>query len=111
MAEEALRETGERLRLAQAAGGVGTWEWNATTDEANWSAEAWELFEPGGSGDVTYERWLKMIHPDDRERAARTVSQALAGASYSDEFRVVHPGGEIVWLEARGRVERTGNGR
>ncbi len=109
MAEEALRETGERLRLAQAAGGVGTWEWNATTDEANWSAEAWELFEPGGSGDVTYERWLEMIHPDDRERAARTVSQALAGASYSDEFRVVHPGGEIVWLEARGRVERTGN--
>ncbi len=111
MAEEALRETGERLRLAQAAGGVGTWEWNATTDEANWSAEAWELFEPGGSGDVTYERSLKVIHPDDRERVARTVSQALAGASYSDEFRVVHPGGEIVWLEARGRVERTGSGQ
>ena len=65
MAEEALRETGERLRLAQAAGGVGTWEWNATTDEANWSAQAWELFEPGGSGDVTYERWLRVIHPDD----------------------------------------------
>ena len=107
MAEEALRETGERLRLAQAAGGVGTWEWNATTDEANWSAEAWELFEPGGSGDVTYERWLKVIHPDDRERAARTVSQALAGASYSDEFRVVHPGGEIV--VARGARSRGAN--
>jgi len=111
MAEEALRETGERLRLAQAAGGVGTWEWNATTDEANWSAEAWEIFEPGGSGDVTYERWLKVIHPDDRERAARAVSHALAGASYSDEFRVVHPGGEIAWLEARGRVERTRSGQ
>ncbi|HEY6599090.1 MAG TPA: ATP-binding protein, partial [Pseudomonadales bacterium] len=109
MAEEALRETGERLRRAQAAGGVGTWEWNATTDEANWSAEAWELFEPGGSGDVTYERWLQSLHPDDRERAARTVSQALAGASYSDEFRVAHPGGETAWLEARGRVERTGS--
>jgi PAS domain S-box-containing protein len=109
VAEETLRETGERLRLAQAAGGVGTWEWNATTDEANWSAEAWKLFEPGGSGGVTYERWLNMIHPDDRERVARAVSRALAGASYSDEFRVVHPGGEIVWLEARGRVELTGN--
>src|SRR4029079_881781 len=82
MAQESVSETGERLRLAQAAGGVGTWEWNATTDEANWSAQAWELFEPGGSGDVTYERSLKAIHPDDRERVARTVSQALAGASY-----------------------------
>jgi signal transduction histidine kinase/ActR/RegA family two-component response regulator len=109
MAEEALRETGERLRLAQAAGGIGTWEWNTTTAQANWSAEAWQLFEPGGSGEVTYERWLNAIHPEDREDAARSVRLAFAGASYSDEFRVLHPTGDVIWLETRGRVERAGD--
>ena len=108
-AEEALRETGERLRLAQAAGGIGTWEWNRTTEQANWSSEAWQLFEPGGSGEVTYERWLNAIHPEDREDAARSVRLALAGAGYADEFRVLHPTGDVIWIESRGRVERAGD--
>ncbi|HYP14025.1 MAG TPA: PAS domain-containing protein, partial [Bryobacteraceae bacterium] len=42
-AQATLRESEERLRLAQDAAAIGTWEWDLTTDEVVWSKEIYEL--------------------------------------------------------------------
>jgi PAS domain-containing protein len=42
-AREALEPIGTRLRLAQEAAGIGTWEWDATTDRQAWSPEQFRL--------------------------------------------------------------------
>ena len=112
-AEQALRESEERLRLAQQAARVGTWEWEVPTGTSVWSEMTWHLLgletddEP-----TTVERFISFIHPDDREAALLKVNKVMAeGEDYYDEFRIVMKSGQIRWLSSKGRLIRSADGR
>lgn len=46
--------------------------------------------------------WLTIVHPDDRERAAREASEIFSGGKGGViQFRWMTKGGEAVWVEAR----------
>jgi PAS domain S-box-containing protein len=112
-ADDALRESEARLRRAQQAARVGTWEWNIATGESVWSEMIWELLglEPG-DGPATVERFAEFIHPEDRERAMRRANEVLEhGEDHDDEFRIIRTSGEVLWLAAKGRVIRSPDGR
>src|SRR5690606_16367595 len=52
------------------------------------------------------------VHPEDRERVADAVAEALArGGRYRCEYRVRRADGRYGWIVASGRVERDGAGR
>jgi PAS domain S-box-containing protein len=111
-AQQALRESDARLRMAQQAARVGTWEWNIRTGASVWSEMIWELLglEPNDR-DVTVETFAEFIHPDDRERALQRVNDVIAdGDEYYDEFRVVRTDGSILWLASKGAVKRSADG-
>lgn len=85
-AEIALRESEERYRMLATAGSLIVW---TTADGRYYYAPGWvELTgqteeEAGGDG------WLDVLHPDDRERAAREWAEGCsAKSSYSAEYRV-----------------------
>jgi PAS domain S-box-containing protein len=112
-AVDALRESESRLRRAQEAARVGTWEWDIATGKSVWSEMIWELLglEPG-DGEATVERFASFIHPADRERVWDKVKQVLDhGEDHDDEFRIVRTNGEILWLAAKGRVIGSADGR
>ncbi len=112
-AEMALLESEERLRLAQQAARVGTWEWDVQTGAAVWSEMIWRLLglKPD-DGPATLERFTEFIHPDDREGALSNAHKIIAeGEHYHDEFRIVRSGGEILWLASIGRVIRSADGQ
>jgi formate hydrogenlyase transcriptional activator len=112
-AEEALRESEERLRLAQQAARVGTWEWDVQTGVSVWSDIIWRFLglEPD-DGPTTVERFIEFIHPEDREPAFSRVNAVLAeGEDYYDEFRIVPRKGQLLWVAAKGRVIRSLDGR
>jgi PAS domain S-box-containing protein len=112
-AVEALRESEERFRMAQQAARVGTWEWNVRTGESVWSDMIWSLLGlKVGDGPSTIDRFLEIIHPDDRERVWQKVSKVLANgnAEYYDEFRVVHPDAQVLWISSKGRLFRSPDG-
>jgi two-component system, cell cycle sensor histidine kinase and response regulator CckA len=45
--------------------------------------------------------WLTIVHPDDREEAARTAAESFAaGGSHKQEFRWVTKDGRPIWVEA-----------
>ncbi|NJL33717.1 MAG: PAS domain-containing protein, partial [Chloroflexaceae bacterium] len=49
-------------------------------------------------------RFLECVHPDDQQRLAHTLRQAVNAVNhYSIEFRIIWPDGSIRWLEAHGR--------
>jgi len=77
LAEEALRRSEARLRLAQEAAKAGTWEWDMRTNENYWSEEIWQLYgvEPH-SCQPSYETWRQTIHPEDRTPVEQTVLEA-----------------------------------
>ena len=112
-AADALRESEARLRRAQEAARVGTWEWNIANGESVWSEMLWQLLglRPG-DGKATVERFLDFIHPEDRDRVWALANQVLEeGEDYHDEFRIVMEDGQILWFASKGRVIRSADGR
>ena len=60
-----------------------------------------------------HDDWLARVHPADRERADRTLHEALAGPSlqYRSEYRIIRPNdGEERWILATGDIERDAAG-
>jgi PAS domain S-box-containing protein len=89
--EEALRVSQERLELAQGAGGIGIWDWDASTGETHCSSGYGPLYGlPPGDVGPSFEGWLELIHPEDRVRLREELGQVLKSSNeYRDEFRVV----------------------
>src|ERR1700752_876812 len=99
-AEAALREREERLRLAQDAARMGTFEWYPDTGEVHWSPEIERLYGlPVGAFERSETAWEDQGHPQDRKRGLRRVKHGVArGERFDVEFRVVWPDGMVRWL-------------
>lgn len=103
---ENTAEALETLRLATDATGLGIWERNLRTGELRWSERCRRIcgLDPGES--LSFERFLGLIHPDDRDRVQRTVQAALdpgGTGEYEVECRVCRPTCEVRWVAIRGR--------
>jgi PAS domain S-box-containing protein len=111
--EQALRESEQRLRLAQRAAKIGTWEWNVQTGEVSWSEGIWDILGLERSKEEhTVKPWIDFIHPEDRERTTQVVETIIAqGEDYYDEFRVIRNDATIVWLASKGRIIRAVDGQ
>ncbi|HEX5705840.1 MAG TPA: ATP-binding protein, partial [Pyrinomonadaceae bacterium] len=56
--------------------------------------------------------WLKIVHPEDRERAARTAAEHFeSGATGTNRFRWVAKDGRVVWVESRSTTITDAEGR
>jgi PAS domain S-box-containing protein len=91
-AEEALRESEQRLKRAQEIAHLGSWELNLVNNQLMWSDEVYRIFglQPQEFG-ATYEAFLEAVHPEDRAavNAAYSGSIQEGGDSYEIEHRVV----------------------
>src|ERR687894_2093075 len=107
-AEEVLRGSEDRLRLAVESTGLGTWDFDPVTRESKWDERCKEIFGLQSDAAVDYETFLSRLHPDDRERVDRAVQRALdpaSGGGYNIEYRTVGPeGGAGRWVAARGQA-------
>jgi PAS domain S-box-containing protein len=111
-AEEQLRQREVDLKLALDAGRLGDWKWNVVTGEVTWSPLCKALYGLPPDAEVSYDRFLAAIHPDDRARVAASLGRVLeTGADYEEEKRTVWPDGSVHWTAARGRVYRDATGR
>jgi PAS domain S-box-containing protein len=56
--------------------------------------------------------FASVIHPDDREKVERAVSEAAsAGRPYTMEYRIQRRDGEVRWVLERGQVQESTDGR
>lgn len=103
-AEESLRQSEEKLKLALDASGQGIWDWNLPGGELVWSNQCKALFGLKEDAPVCYDIFLEMVHVDDRERIRHALSQALEQRkNYDVEMRVLWPDGTQHWVKAKGR--------
>ena len=110
-ADEALRESEERVSLAANTTGLGLWVWDARRDETWITPEGRRLFGWTESEPVNLERFVQTLHPDDRETTREAVLSSLqTGNDYLAEYRVVLSGGAMRWIATRGRIEFDANG-
>jgi PAS domain S-box-containing protein len=111
--ERQASELGEHLRLALDAGGLGTWRWDSASGKTMWDERLEALFGlPPGGFDGTYDMWISLLHPDDRDTVLTTVEAAVSSrSSYRVEHRVVWPDGSIHWIAGAGGVTLDERGR
>ncbi len=114
-AEEALRESRERLELALEGAGLALWDWNIVTDELIFNARWSEML----GYDPAEIRWTrgavrKHTHPDDLHRVDAALKEHLEGNApvWEAELRMRMKGGAWKWIHTRGRVvQRDPTGR
>ena len=107
LAEEALRASEERLRLAQQAAGIGAFERNVRTGVVTWSTDLEPMYglQPGTFDGTTTACFQNLIHPEDQPRVMDLVERALkTGQQTTGEWRVVWPDGSIHWIAGRWQV-------
>ena len=110
--EQRLRATEERFRIAQAAGGIGWFEWDLVTDAWEYSTHVAILF---GFNPATprplFADWQPAIFIDDVPKLRSAVEIAGERGAYYVEFRVTHPDGSVHWIAGRGEITKDDIGR
>src|SRR6267154_945973 len=112
LAEEALRASEERLRLAQQAARLGTFDWNFRTGVNTWTPELEAMYglPPGGFGG-TQTVFENLVHPDDRAGVIKLVDAARkSGQPTKGEWRVVWGDRSVHWIAGRWQVFRDASG-
>jgi PAS domain S-box-containing protein len=106
----ALKKTEKDLRRAQAdlneaidIAQIGFWSVDLTTGHT--ALSRYLLMQFGlteETFDGTLESALSAIHSEDRDRVRKAIEKSIAeGTSYHLDYRVVHPSGDIRWIEAK----------
>jgi len=106
LAEDALRKSEQRLRLAQDAARSGTWEWDLESNENFWSNEIWNLYGLKSQQVApSFEAWRGSIHARDRDRVVATITDAVArAAEFEADWQVNLPESAVPrFVLSRGR--------
>lgn len=105
-AESNLHDLQARIDNAQHLANMGDYDWHIATDTNTWSDQLFRIYgyEPG-SFSPSYDTFLSMVHPDDRDRVREIHQQAYAsGEPYEMIERIVRPDGEVRYLSSNGQV-------
>jgi PAS domain S-box-containing protein len=107
-----LRDPSERFRLI--AETISEVFWMATPDLSRvfYVSPAYERLW-GRSVESVYRdprSFLDAIHPDDRQRIARSVDERRDGRAFDHEYRIIHADGSIRWIWGRGASVRDADG-
>jgi PAS domain S-box-containing protein len=104
-AEEALRESEQRLRLAAQAGRMYAFDWDVVTDLVMRSKESLQILNWTDSDHGTGGDFRARVHPDDRASYIATEDGLTPeNPNYQISFRALARDGSVVWLEDTGRA-------
>jgi PAS domain S-box-containing protein len=107
--EDVLRRSEYQLRLAVESSGLGIWDFDPVTGEVRADDRAKRALGLPTEAKMDYETFLARVHPEDRERVAELVRQAIdpkSSGGYEVEYRTtgLYEGGTERWLQSRGRA-------
>ncbi|WP_246102133.1 PAS domain-containing protein [Methylobacterium terricola] len=104
-AEEAVRTSEERLRLAMVAAEMMTWDIDVATRQVSCSEIGNQLM---GVTNGPLEEFLAMIVPEDLPAVLASLEPAMRGeGAYDAEYRILDHQGRLRWMSARGSLVRT----
>lgn len=109
-AEEALRQSREDLNHAQALGCIGSWRMDVQRNELTWSDQNHRIFGIPRGTPLTYETFLSVVHPDDRQYVDKKWKAALAGEHYDIKHRIIADG-RIKWVREKAYLEFDNDGK
>jgi PAS domain S-box-containing protein len=109
LAADAVRDSEERLREGLQAGRMVVWDWDLKSNQVSYSFNAMDVF---GHGPADAPPNWGAVHPDDLPLVSAAAHKAIeARDGYEVTLRMIRPdNGEIIWIDARGKVVCDGAG-
>jgi PAS domain S-box-containing protein len=109
-AEDDLRRHQAMLLDAERLAGLGSWEWDLTTDRFIVS-ENWLRIHGGDKAVMSQDELLPFAHPEDSDEVAAALRQAHSSGEYACQHRIVRKDtGEVRQISALGRAVRNDAG-
>jgi len=105
--ERLLNESKERLKSAVDSTGLGTWDYDPQANELVWDKRCKEIFGLKPSEQVNFERYISLIHPDDREWVEKNIAAAMDPKSteaFNIEHRTIPINEKTKWIKGLGRA-------
>ena len=111
-ADEALRESEERLSLAADSALAGLWILDYATEVFWATARTRSIFGYSPDEIVNLERFESVVHPEDLGLVREAIERSARAAEdpVIVEYRIVLPGGRERWIVSRGRPRLTSTG-
>lgn len=103
-ANEALEVTRDNLNRAQAVAHIGSWYLGIVNNVLAWSDETYRIFGLDIGSPLTYEKFIEIVHPDDREYVNKSWQGALQKEPYDIEHRIIVYG-NVKWVREKAQVE------
>jgi PAS domain S-box-containing protein len=114
LAEAALRDSEEQLRLATESAEVGLWDLDPEHDDLFWPPRVKAMFGISADQPVSMADFYAALHPEDSQWVQDAFAAALnpeKRALYDVEYRTVgKEDGVIRWVAAKGRGIFSGSG-
>ena len=101
-----LKKSENLYKQAQGLAHVGNWSWDIKTNTIEWSDELYRIYglEPQ-SQVLSYEDYLTLVHPDDREKVTSQVQTAMErNEPWKFTHRLIRTDGEVRIIYATGEV-------
>jgi len=106
ISQRRLRGIEERFLLAREGAALGIWDWDVLNDSIDASESYYRIMGlPLQREPVSYEKWISLVHPWDRERIAIRTDEALQTEDFDYEFDLTWPDGSTHWIHAKGMVQ------
>jgi PAS domain S-box-containing protein len=104
-ADEALRDSEERLNLSADAAETGLWSLDLSTNIFWVNDRIRKIFGFAQDDVITMDRVLRAIHPDDRDLVKKAIEHSLeSGVTSKADYRILMADGTVKWLVSRGRA-------
>ncbi|PKN55146.1 MAG: hybrid sensor histidine kinase/response regulator [Deltaproteobacteria bacterium HGW-Deltaproteobacteria-14] len=106
-ATSARRSEQERLRQAVRVAHLGIFDHDHRADSVYWSARQRAIYGFTADEEVTLEKFLACVHPDDLERIGGAVARAHSSASdglFDAEHRILRRDGAVRWVKTRSQT-------
>jgi len=98
--EEQLHKSQRQLAEAQKIAHIGSWEWDSFANKVVGSDEINRIF---GQQVSSYDSFLELVHPDDREKVNYALQETITHQSpYNVHYRIIHPDGITRIIHAQG---------
>ena len=105
-ADQALKESEAKMRLAAEAAHVGLWVWDIRNDVIWGTARAKAVYGVESEEVVTLQRFLDSSIPEDYARIQNAIQKTMQdGGEYREEYRLGYPDGQIRWLSVVGSCQ------
>lgn len=109
---EFFKRRGEQLLYAAESAEIGLWFWNLVEETIYSTPKCNEFFEISPFETMSYNDFLEVVHPDDRQNLVDTfVESQKNGSEYDVEYRVIYSNASVHWLSTRGKTYLDSEGR